>query len=165
METTPTPAEAATAAAGDGWGTLEVTWVTHHVPDTRFDAGAAYDPDPSVVPPGGDPKFNATYYAVTVMRQRMLMYSMRFPRGTGISAAKARVMREFPADARVDWAATKDSCHMIQVTSPSLRRAGVTRDSALVSFTSGGEYTARDVHEATLLESEPVSGPDEAMGC
>jgi PASTA domain len=157
-----------------GIGTTDADWEANHEPDPEFAPGSAYDPDPSLVPPGGDPAFSSRYYGVLHSGGRIESYEMRFAPGTSISEAKSDTLAEFPDDAKVDWfhtvPATKlaGACAQMQVSSATLVSAlGRGPTAGLVEFSSGeaaDTYDPESVSSAILFLQSPKPA-SKALGC
>jgi hypothetical protein len=157
-----------------GIGATDADWEDNHEPDPEFAEGSAYDPDPSLVPPGGDPAFSSRYYLVTHTGGRVESYEIRFAPGTSIDEAREDALAEFPGGARVDWfrtvPATKlaGACAQMQVSSATLEgELGRGPIAGLVEFSSGeaaNSYNPEAVSTATLLLFPPKP-PSKALGC
>ena len=172
---TPPPAVAAQPTL-TGIGATNAEWEANHDPDPNFAPGSAYDPDPSLVPTGGDPTFSSRYYSVTRIGGRIESYEMRFAPGTSISEAKGDTLAEFPNDAKVDWfqavPATKlaGACAQMQVSSATLANAVNALGkglAGLVEFSSGAAantYNPEAVSSAILSLQAPKP-PSKAPGC
>jgi hypothetical protein len=144
-----------------GFGATVAAWNDHHQEDNRFDAGSAYDPDPSL---GDGERFNDRYYAVSPLDGRVMVYSMRFPAQTGIEEAKRFVLlSEFPVGAKIVWFKRKDTCAQMLVRSTKVTR--VAHSGALIEWSSGeagDHYDARAVSDAIL---SPVTGSGKGISC
>jgi len=162
------PTRPAKAAASEreltGFGATRPAWDAHHTADTRFEPGAAYEPDPSLA--RGNDRVEDRYYGVLNDGATVTSYNMRFPRQTGIREAKLIVLAsEFPPDAKIAWFRTLDTCAQMLVYSKRVARAGT--EAALFEFTTGvaaDKYNPRDVWDAIVLPW-PLSGPGQGPGC
>jgi hypothetical protein len=105
-----------------GYGATQNDWNNNHQADTRYDSGAVYDPTPGL---GSDDRHNAKYYLVSTQNGRILTYEIRLPNQSNLAAARAEVMQEFPADAKVVWQQTADQCSQMEVSSAMLGSASV----------------------------------------
>ena len=88
-----------------GIGAKDSDWQENHARDPKFPPGSAYQPDPSLVAPGGAPAFSGRYYLVNHSGGRVQSYKMRFAPGTSLGEAIDETLAEFPADAKWDWLA------------------------------------------------------------
>lgn len=167
-----------------GIGATDLDWRANHRVD--YNVPRAYNPDPSLVTPGGDPRsIYDRYYLLRRWDGRVRGYNMRFAPGTSIAEAKADTLAEFPADAKVDWFRTvpvsgiATVCAQMQVSSATLTSEldqGPT--AVLVEFSSGAaanSYTPDAVSSASLSQlptarerphlSSPPTSPSKASGC
>ena len=169
-----TSAESAPSTLG-AIGATDAYWDARHEPDPNFAPGSAYDPDPSLVPPGGDKRFSARYYLVHHSGGRVQSYGMRFAPGTSIDEAKADTLAEFPHDTKVDWFRTvpasgsAGACAQMHVSSATLAREfpGEGPTAGLVEFSSGeaaNSYNPDAVSTAFLMLLPPTA-PSKAIGC
>jgi hypothetical protein len=155
-------------------GATDAYWGARHEPDPNSAPGSAYDPDPSLVPPGGDKRFSARYYLVHHSGGRVQSYGMRFAPDTSIDEAKAATLAEFPHDTKVDWFRTVPAsgiaggCAQMQVRSATLTNEfpGKRPTAGLVEFSSGkaASYNPDAVSTAFLMLLPPISR-SEATGC
>jgi hypothetical protein len=111
---TPAPAPAQTAAPASalppplpGFGATSAQWKDTHSADRAIPD--AYNVDPSLPTVTGG-RAGAKYTFVTFVDDRATSYVVNFSTHTSIDRARSLVLSEFPADARVLWTATRDTC-------------------------------------------------------
>lgn len=122
-----------------GFGATQDDWASAHQPDADFDAGSVYDQDPSL--PSINGHTGARYTGVTPLGGRVTDYQLNFPAGTRLTAAKAELLEEFPADTTMVWEKMLGTCYGIEYRSKTL------------AMTLGLPYAAGQVGVA-------LSGPD-----
>ncbi len=152
---TPTPAPAQTAAPAaaaptplPGFGARSAQWKDSHSADPAIPD--AYNVDPSLPTVTGG-RAGAKYTFVTFIDDRATSYVVNFSTHTSIDRARNLVLSEFPADARVLWTATRDTCSQEAVQSS----AGL----ALVEFQSPDQltYEPTNISSASLSRSDATS--------
>jgi hypothetical protein len=119
-----TPTIAPTAAPAPvlvGFGATDAVWNANHTADSDFAPGAVYNPDPNLPTINGHT--GAGYVTVQHTHGQVLGYGMNLLPNTGIEAAKATTMGEFPGDAAILWFMVKDTCAQMEVKSPAVGSA------------------------------------------
>lgn len=102
-----------------GYGATIATWDGTHTPDTDFDPGTVYDPDPSLPTVYGNE--GARYVSVQPVGGRVTNYTENLGALT-LANAESVVGREFPADTRVLWSQQLTGCTQVELASPTLHR-------------------------------------------
>lgn len=134
-------------------GATVADWNAHHKADTRFEPGAAFDPNP-VLARDGDSLHTSTRYSVIEMSGRIVSYGLRFKPATSVDAARAQLLRELPTDAVVAWFDVKPECARTFIKSATLRRLTDSQQGAMVGLYSGkaaDHFNPRDVWTASLI--------------
>lgn len=126
-----------------GFGATRTRWDATHQSVGGFAAGAAYGP---MLRSTEDRGFNPTYAGV-FGRDRILSYIMNLPPNTSFDAARARVRRELPADAREVRTRRLRQCRMVRYRSPTFRRV------------LGGAGSRGDVEVAYFSNNPDVFNP------
>lgn len=102
-----------------GFGATVAAWNGAHTPDTDYDPGTVYDPDPSLPPVYGNE--GARYVAVLAVEGRVTNYTENLGALT-LANAESVVGREFPSDTRVLWSQQLTGCTQVELASPTLHR-------------------------------------------
>ena len=126
---TPSPSVATTdeVAEGDapeaevglpGFGATRAHWEATHQSSPGFAPGAVFGP---MVQSWESDRLQPTY-ATVFGDDRIISYAVNMTRGTNFAAARARMLRELPPDAREVRTRRLPQCRMIRYRSPTLRR-------------------------------------------
>lgn len=163
--TSDSPAAITSSDGLTGYGATGPDWNAHHTPDTRFDPGSAYDPDPALPSYSG----HDVYVSVDQQDGRVVSYQMNIP-SESIRDAIARVLQELPPDGYVRWRVKQVSCYEVELTSRILGKAlaglaiGEPNSDVLAEFSTifpngSTGYKSTDVNTALI---SPRMGPTSA---
>jgi hypothetical protein len=154
-----------------GFGATDAAWNANHTPDSDFDPGAVYNPDPSLPQVNGHP--GADYTQVMHQDGHVLGYDYHFT-NEPIDQAKAQTLSQnFPSDAHTLWFVVKDTCAQMLVQSDAVGQAlsapsiGDSGGFVLVEFGSGineDSYDSSAVSDALFMLAQDASQAD-APGC
>jgi hypothetical protein len=154
-----------------GFGATDAVWDASHAPDSDFDPGAVYNPDPSLPQLNGHT--GAQYATVLHQNGQVTNYYFNF-RSEPIAAAKSDVFAQnFPGDAHEVWFAVKDTCAQMPVQSDAVGQAlsapaiGDSGGFVLVEFLSGVNQDHYDPGAASsaLLMFGQSGSPSDAPAC
>lgn len=120
-----------------GFGATRKAWFAHHVPDPdpRLIRGCCFLPKER---DGQD-----RYYTVKYSHGRVFYYEMHFAPRVSRAAARRRMSREVPPDARLVARVRKATCEQLVYRSAMLKSAHLGSASVEVEFTAtdgGGRY-------------------------
>lgn len=152
--TTKPPASVDTLTA---YGATVAAWDGAHTPDTDYDPGTVYDPDPSLPSVYGNQ--GARYVSVQSIAGRVTNYTENLGALT-LANAENVVGREFPADTKVLWSQRLTGCTQVELASPTLHRVLGDTGTGDVQV----EYFGGSAGYATLA-NVPGAAPDPTASC
>jgi len=145
--------ETATSADLTGFAATKESWDQNHEEASGFQSGSAYLPNVSISE-GSRLREQPKYAAVSEVNGLITNYTIYFSEGTGVDAAKAEVLKEFPQGAKEISAAPKGRCLMTEVSSDPVQKVLQASNHIIVSYYSGsGDYSPGSVRYAILSSS------------
>lgn len=140
-----------------GFGATVAAWNGAHTPDSDFDPGTAYNPDPTLPSMYGNE--GARYVSVQTIGGRVTNYTENLGALT-LANEESVVGREFPADTRVLWSQELTGCTQVELVSATLHRVlgnTGTGDVQVEYFGGSAGYA--------MLANQADAKPDPTASC